>query len=148
MSHENRYLLFQVGKELYGTPLLDVREVVEYQEPKFMPNMVSHFVGVINIRGSIVGVIDLRKRFGEKTEADQRTPMLVSDTPQGTIAAIVDRVDSVVSIEKTALDEKPPVVTSVKQEYLVGVAKSKDRLVTIVELQRLLGEENLVSKAS
>ena len=148
MSHENRYLLFQVGKELYGTPLLDVREVVEYQEPKFMPNMVSHFVGVINIRGSIVGVIDLRRRFGEKTEADHRTPMLVSDTPQGTIAAIVDRVDSVVSIEKSALDEKPPVVTSVKQEYLVGVAKSKDRLVTIVELQRLLGEENLVSKAS
>ena len=148
MSHENRYLLFEVGKELYGTPLLDVREVVEYQEPKFMPNMVSHFVGVINIRGSIVGVIDLRKRFGEKTDGNTKTAMLVSDTPQGTIAAIVDRVDSVISIEKESIDEKPPVVTSVKQDYLTGVAKAKDRLVTIVELQRLLGSENLVAKAS
>lgn len=148
MSHENRYLLFEVGKELYGTPLLDVREVVEYQEPKFMPNMVSHFVGVINIRGSIVGVIDLRKRFGDKSDSHSKTAMLVSDTPQGTIAAIVDRVDSVISIDKQSIDEKPPVVTSVKQDYLTGVAKAKDRLVTIVELQRLLGDENLVSKAA
>lgn len=148
MSHENRYLLFEVGKELYGTPLLDVREVVEYQEPKFMPNMVSHFVGVINIRGSIVGVIDLRKRFGEKTDGNAKTAMLVSDTPQGTIAAIVDRVDSVISIEQSMIDEKPPVITSVKQEYLTGVAKAKDRLVTIVELQRILGDENLVAKAA
>jgi purine-binding chemotaxis protein CheW len=148
MSHENRYLLFEVGKELYGTPLLDVREVVEYQEPKFMPNMVSHFVGVINIRGSIVGVIDLRKRFGEKSNSNVKTAMLVSDTPQGTIAAIVDRVDSVISIDQKSIDEKPPVVTSVKQDYLTGVAKAKDRLVTIVELQKLLGDENLVSKAA
>ncbi len=148
MSHENRYLLFEVGKELYGTPLLDVREVVEFQEPKFMPNMVSHFVGVINIRGSIVGVIDLRKRFGEKADSNTKTAMLVSDTPQGTIAAIVDRVDSVISIEQSMIDEKPPVITSVKQEYLTGVAKAKDRLVTIVELQRILGDENLVAKAA
>lgn len=146
MSHENRYLLFELGNELYGTPLLDIREVIEYQEPKFLPNMVSHFVGVINIRGSIVGVIDLRKQFGEKINSEKRTAMLVSETQQGTIAAIVDRVDSVVIIDPSALDEKPPFMTSVQQDYLVGVAKTKDKLVTIVELQRLLGEERLISK--
>jgi purine-binding chemotaxis protein CheW len=143
-ENENRFLLFWVGKELYGTPLLDVREVVEFLEPKFMPNMVKHFSGVINIRGSIVGVMDLRKKFGQPQEKSRSTAMLVCDTPQGAIAAVVDRVDSVVTIEGTQLEKKPPVVTQVEQAYLVGVAKVKEQLVTVVKLHQALCDEKLV----
>jgi len=144
MNNDDRYIFFYVGNELYGTPLLDVREVVEYQEPKFMPNMVSHFTGVINIRGGIVGVMDLRKKFNQKTDVNKTTAFLVSDSDQGSIAAVVDRVDSVQSIAKESIDEKPPVMTNVKQEYLIGIAKVKDQLVTLIKLRYLLSDEKLV----
>ncbi len=144
MNNDNRYILFYIGCELYGTPLLDVREVVEYQEPKYMPNMVSHFTGVINIRGSIVGVMDLRKKFSQNTQVNKTTAFLVSDSEQGSIAAVVDRVDSVQSIAKESIDEKPPIMTSVNQEYLIGIAKIKDQLVTLINLHSLLSEEKLI----
>lgn len=148
MNTENRYILFCIGNETYGTPLLDVREVVEYQEPKFMPNMISHFVGVINIRGSIVGVMDLRKRFKTTGDITRTTALLVSDTTQGSIAAIVDRVDSVISIDKSMIEEKPPIITNVSQEYLIGVAKVKNNLVTLIQLHHLLNDEKLVKISS
>ena len=144
MNSDNRYILFYVGNEIYGTPLLDVREVVEYQEPKFMPNMVNHFAGVINIRGSIVGVMDLRKKFNQKTEVNKTTAFLVSDSDQGAIAAVVDRVDSVQSISSDLIDAKPPVMTNVNHEYLIGIAKIKDQLVTLIQLHSLLSEEKLI----
>jgi purine-binding chemotaxis protein CheW len=143
-----RYLLFYIGNELYGTPLLDVREVVEYQAPKVMPNMVAHFSGVINIRGAIVGVIDLRKMFGVQGEINKQTSLLVSDTEQGSIAAIVDRIDSVASISNEDLERNPPVVSQVKNEFLIGVAKNKDRLVTVVELKKFLTDEKFVRQSA
>jgi purine-binding chemotaxis protein CheW len=145
---EDRFLLFWVGSELYGTPLLDVREVVEYQEPKFMPNMVGHFAGVINIRGSIVGVADLRKKFNQKTEVNRFTAFLVCDTEQGPLAATVDRVESVVSIPSQDLEQKPPVVTHVDTSYLLGIAKIKDRLATIIQLQKTMSEDHLIRKGA
>ena len=147
-TNEDRFLLFWIGSELYGTPLLDVREVVEYQEPKFMPNMVNHFAGVINIRGSIVGVADLRKKFGQKTDVSRFTAFLVCDTEQGPLAATVDRVESVVSIASQDLERKPPVVTQIDSGYLLGIAKIKDRLATIIELQKTMSEDQLIRKGA
>lgn len=143
LEEENRYLLFLVGQELYGTPLLDVREVVEYQEPKFVPNMASHFAGVINILGAIIGVADLRKKFAQKSEVSRSTAFLVCDTQQGPLAALVDKVEAVASISPSDL-EPMPVVSTVSQEYLIGIAKVKDRLVTVIKLQKAMGDESLV----
>ncbi len=144
MNNQERYILFYVGTELYGTPLLDVREVVEYQVPKYMPNMVPHFSGVINIRGSIVGVMDLRKKFSTSQEITKTTACLVSDSNQGSIAAVVDRVDSVITLGDDLIDRKPPVVSAIAQDYLIGVARVKDQLVTLIELHHLLSDEKLV----
>jgi purine-binding chemotaxis protein CheW len=141
---EDRYLLFWIGQELYGAQLQEVREVLEYQEPKFMPNMAAHFTGVINIRGSIIGVSDLRKKFQQKAERTRSTAFLVCDTPQGAIAAVVDRVDSVTSIAQNQLERKLPVLTQIDQSYVVGIAKIKDFLVTIVKLQQVMSEDKLI----
>ena len=146
--NENRYLLFYVGTEVYGAPLLDVKEVIEYQEQKPVPNMVSHFTGVINLRGAIVGVIDLRKKFGVPTEITRMTTMLICETKQGMLAAIIDRVESVNVISSDMIDANPPVVTHVKADYLAGIARLTDRLVTLVNLKNFISDENLVKEAA
>lgn len=146
--NENRYLLFYVGKDLYGVPLLDVKEVIEYQQPKPVPNMVSHFSGVINLRGAIVGVLDLRKKFSVPFDHSRTTPMLICETSQGLLAAVIDHVDSVSVISSECIDLKPPVQTKVKLDYLVGIARIAESLVCIIELKKLISDEVLVMEAA
>lgn len=143
-----RYILFWVGDELYATPLLDVREVVEYIEPKYVPNTLPYFSGVINIRGGIVGVVDLRKKFAQKTDRLKSTALLVCDTQQGVLSAVVDRVDSVVTIGDQELDRNPPVVTKISHHYLIGIAKIKSKLVTVIQLQQALGDDPITKNNS
>jgi purine-binding chemotaxis protein CheW len=138
---DSRFLIFRIGEETYGSPLLSVREVLEYQKPKFMPNMVKHFAGVINVRGAIVGVVDMRVKFGMKSSEEQRMAMLLCDTERGAVAAIVDQVESVLNIEDKDLDLDPPVQSKLGKEYLVGVAKNQNKLITIINLHKSLTDE-------
>lgn len=144
-STENdlKYLIFKIGEELYGAPLLSVREVLECQKPKFMPNMVSYFSGVINVRGAIVGVVDLRLKFGSPAAMSPRTAMLLCDTERGSVAAVVDRVVCVHQFVEADFDRQPMVRSNIKGDYLMGVAKKAESLVTVVDLHQLLTQEEL-----
>lgn len=137
---EQRCLIYRIGEGLYGSPLLSVREVLEYQAPKFMPNMVRHFSGVINVRGAIVGVVDLRVKFGLDGAVGPRTSMLLCDTDKGALAAIVDRVESVHEFSEADIDLKPAVQAKIEQQYLIGIGRKNENLVTIIDLHRSLTE--------
>ncbi len=138
---ENKFLVFSVGEDLYASPLLSIREVLEYQIPKPMPNMVHYFTGVINVRGAIVGVIDLRTKFGHEAKNWPRTPFLLCDTARGAIATIVDSVDRVQTFTEEQIERHPPVATKIEQNYLIGVAKSSHELITLVDMEKLLNEQ-------
>ncbi len=142
-ENELKYLLFYIGQELHGSPILSIREVLEYQKPKFMPNMVSSFSGVINVRGAIVGVIDLRTRFGLNASIAARTAMILCDTEKGPVVAVVDGLDSVHEFKTEDIDFKPPVMSRIEQKYLIGVAKREQALISILDLHKLLSEEEL-----
>ncbi|MFN7728946.1 MAG: chemotaxis protein CheW [Bdellovibrio sp.] len=137
---EYRCLIYRIGDGLYASPLLSIREVLEYQTPKFMPNMVRHFSGVINVRGAIVGVLDLRIKFGLDGTTGSRTSMLLCDTEKGALAAIVDRVESVHEFSTTDVDLKPAVQSKMEQQYLIGIGRKAESLVTIIDLHRSLTE--------
>ena len=148
VSTESRYLIYKIGAETYGTPLLDVREVVEYQKPKFMPNMEAYFVGVINVRGAIVGVVDMRLRFSQNASQTKMPALLICESDRGSIAAVVDQVEAVVSIPATDIEKNPPIVARVEPEYLLGVAKIQERLITLIDLKSSLTEMKVVQKAA
>lgn len=137
-ENDLKYLVFRIGDGLYSSPLLSIREVLEYQKPKPMPNMISYFAGVINVRGAIVGVVDLRTKFGTKATVDTKTAMLLCDTDRGSIAAIVDHVESVQEFNDDMLEKRPAVKSKVSHDYLIGVAKRKNDLVTVIDLHKSL----------
>jgi purine-binding chemotaxis protein CheW len=141
ISSEGKYIVYRVGSVLYGSPLLSVREVLEFQQPKFMPNMVQHFSGVINVRGAVVGVIDLRKKFAVDGQVDARSVLLLCDTNRGPIAAIVDGVECVEEFKDCDIEKNPPISTQVDTKYLQGVAKRKDDLITLIDLHESLACE-------
>ncbi len=142
-QEESRYLLFKLGQEVYGTPLLGVREVVEPLDSKPVPNTVNYFLGVINIRGQIVGVLDLRARFGHKCERTPENALMVFDTDNGPMAALVDRVEAVVRINDSKIEKEPNIKTSAPTEFLLGIAHHDDRLITLIDLNKALGKINL-----
>ena len=138
-----RFLVFKLGGELYGTPLLGIREVVEAQEPKPIPNTAPFFSGVINLRGQVLGVVDLRKRFGLEAAKPPRMALMVFETEAGPLAALVDEIECVEHFDPKAIETRPIVRSNVHSEFFLGIGNQDGRLVSLIDLNRLLGSEEL-----
>ncbi|MFZ4402579.1 MAG: chemotaxis protein CheW [Pseudobdellovibrionaceae bacterium] len=148
-DEKNRWIVFNIGGEIYGIRLLDAREVIEYQRPKFVPNMADYFLGVINIRGTIVGVIDLRKKLNvEPAKGKIRTPLLVCETPFGPVAAVVDKIEAVTFIAEDQIELNVPIKSKIQKEYLIGIAKHKEQMLVLVDLLKALSDELQTSKVA
>lgn len=136
----DKYIVFQMGSELFATSLLEIREVIETQTPKPIPNMAPYFKGVINIRGEIIGVIDLRERLGI-AERNQSLCQLVFETSAGPLAAIVDRVHSVIVADPATLERRANIAQGTDRAYFIGVGKVGERIVTFISLPKIISGE-------
>ncbi len=144
----HKYLIYQLGTENFATPLIEVREVIEFRAAKPIPHTSIFFKGVINIRGEIVGVVDLRERLNITASP---TPMaqLIFETENGPLAAIVDRVHSVTIILEKDLERRPAVHSGDNdRSYFIGVGKVEDKLITLVSLRKILNPDELVDLSS
>jgi purine-binding chemotaxis protein CheW len=137
------FLLFRVGGELYGTPLLGIREVVEPQEPKPIPNTVSFFSGIINLRGQVIGIIDLRKRFGCEASRHPGMALMIFTTESGPLGALVDEIESVVKIPQTNIESKAAIRMHVPSDFFIGIGNQGGRLISLIDLNKVLGTEEL-----
>lgn len=143
-ADESKYLIYRLGTEIYGTPLLGVREVLQPQNPKPIPNTSAYFRGLINVRGQIIGVVDLRMRFDYPANDSSTTALLVFETESGPIAAIVDKVEAVTKIDDSHLHKKPNIKSQVPVEFLIGASSHQGQLVTLIDLNRTLSNEDYV----
>jgi len=142
-TDDHKYVIFSLGDELYGAKLLEVKEVVEMLPTKQVPNTIPSFKGVCNLRGQIIGVIELRTHFNIHSAASLRPLLLVFDSEQGTIAAVIDRVVSVSVIGPADVETKPNIVSSIPAKYIIGIGKLGERMVTLVDLKSILSQEEL-----
>lgn len=141
-----KFLLFRLGGELYGTPLLEVREVVEPHPVKPVPASVPHFLGVANLRGQIVGVIDLPtllRTEGGSVAKGEGMAWIVFETAIGPLAALVDSVEAVTEIEDTEIESEPQVQVNYALDFLVGIARHKEELAHLIRFAKLLSAEEL-----
>lgn len=142
----SRFLLFRLGEQMFGTSLLNVREIIEPIVCKPIPNTVSHFLGVINLRGQIISIIDLKQKFGMPAAADaQRRAYVIFETPSGPIGAVVDEVTQVANLAEAEIDSEVRVSARVPLNFLSGMAKHNGKLVTLIDLKLVLGADELVS---
>lgn len=132
---QSKFLIFKLGEEVYGTPLLNVREVIEYKEPKPVPNSDASFEGVINLRGEVIGIVDLRKIFNVKSA--HPACLLVFECELGVLAGAVDKVVSVSEIPANKIDHKGSSGKKSDIEYLIGIGKTDMGLVTLVDLLQI-----------
>lgn len=144
-QEKNRYLIFTLNQELYGTPLLGVREIIEPQKIKFIPNTQDYFLGVVNVRGQVIGVFDMRKKFDLEINSQPNNAMIIFDILDGApLAALVDKVESVSLINPNEIDD-PHVSSKVSNEFLIGVGRMGEKLINLIDLQHLLSADELIN---
>ncbi len=127
-----RYMIFKLGDEIYGTPLLSVREVIENRQAKPVPNATLGFEGVINLRGDVIGVVDLRKLL--KTNSNESLSILVFEGDQGALGGIVDKCLSVLEIPDNQIERRAGMNARDGADYCLGIGKTPDGLVTLIDL--------------
>lgn len=137
---------FRLGDDLFAADIYSVERVLRYQQPTPIPNVPEWVDGVIEYRGRIIPVIDLRLRFGlERTPARPESRLLVFTVGNEWIGAIVDAVLEVASPTADQLSPPPPLFRGLSAEFLRGIVRRNDRLVVFLEVARLLTtDERLV----
>lgn len=139
---EQQLVVFNLSGGGYGVDIGTVREIIRMQEITQIPKTPPYVEGVINLRGRVIPVLDLRKRFGlEVTEYTQETRIVVIDIGGTDIGAIVDEVTEVLRVPLGSIELPSDVVLGDDSEYVVGVVKLGERLVILLELARALSED-------
>lgn len=142
-ENQSKFILFNLNNELYGAPLLKIREVIKVGAIKPVPYMVNHFKGVINLRGQIVSVVDLRLKFNLPVDPNSNGLILVVETAHGLLGAIIDDLVSVQHFNPSEIETNPAIETKIPADFFAGVAKMQDRLVNLVDLSGCLSSEDL-----
>ena len=134
-EEKEKYLVYRIENELYASALLDFKEVVEYSKPKSVPNMPQCFSGMINLRGLIIGVIHLRLKLGINRPYEGRSSILICETSSGPIGAIIDKVECVIPIHLSEIQDMK-VHGRVDVQFLKGFFQYKDELITILDIKK------------
>ncbi len=139
---------FRLGDEEFGIDILKVQEIDRMTDITQVPQAPHYCEGVINLRGKVIPVIDLRRRFGlESKERDRETRIVVCDVATAVIGMIVDSVQEVLRISSSIIEPPPDIVTSVDSQYIKGVAKLEERLLIFLDISGVAGEMNEVMTA-
>lgn len=135
---------FSIGEEEFGVDILKVQEIIRIMEITKVPRAQDFVEGVINLRGKVIPIIDLRRRFGLHTkDHDKHTRIIVIEINNMIVGFVVDSVSEVLRIPAGTVEPPPPVVAGVDSEYISGVGKLQDRLLILLDLDKLLSSEDL-----
>ena len=139
MEKEHQVVGFRIGNETYGVRIGSVREIVRVPEITAVPNAPDVIEGVINLRGKIIPVMDLRKRFGSPAaQADKKSRILVVELENKLVGLIVSSASEVLKIPPSEIESPGSVFAEGESSYVTGVGKLKGRLIILLDIARLL----------
>ena len=141
-SLENdKYIVFQIADNKFSIPLMSAMEVVECNEVQKLPKAKNYFDGVTNIRGEVVAVIDIRKRFGLNSE--NSNVLIMFEFNDHTLGARVDKLIRVDQVDDQDIDAANGVKSNMYKDYVKGIYKKDNEIVTIIDIKGLLVNEQI-----
>jgi purine-binding chemotaxis protein CheW len=151
-QRQGKYLVFQLAREEFGVQVLKVREIMGLQEITAVPQTPGFVKGVINLRGKVIPVIDLRRKFGlEDAEYTQRTCIIVVQVNQASgpmqMGAVVDGVAEVLNIQESEIEDMPDFGAEMTLPHILGMAKVKGRVKILLDIDRVLTSQEVSSLA-
>ncbi|MGB6875094.1 MAG: chemotaxis protein CheW [Candidatus Acidiferrales bacterium] len=144
MTKDLQIVGLRIGRETYGVPISLVREIVRVPEITVVPNAQKYVEGVINLRGKIISVVDLRKRFGETdVENNKKNRIVVVELESRTVGLIVNSASEVLKIPPSDIEPPSSVFLNGEIDYVTGVGKLNNRLIILVDLNKILDGSEL-----
>ena len=141
----DQLISFAISDEDYGVDIQTVKEVIRHREITRLPKAPAFVKGVINLRGDIIPIIDLRERFGmEQQEYTDMTRVIVVEVEGRSVGMVVDSVSHVIRIEEGQIVPPPPCVGKASEEYIRGVGKVDEKLIVLLHITRILTTEEKV----
>ncbi len=151
---QNQYLTFQIGREMFAVGILHIREIIEYGSLTTVPMMPRFVRGVINLRGSVVPVIDLSARFGRGESAINRRSCVVilevesADESLQEIGVIVDAVSEVLEIPLADIEPAPSFGARIRADFIAGMGKVQGQFVILLDVQQALNTREMAELAA
>ena len=144
-GHVDQYLLFKLGAELYGVPITHVTEIIEMQPITSVPDMPVFIKGVINLRGNVVPVMDLRLRFNmEERPYDDRNCIIIARIGTTSMGFIIDTVAEVHDIPQSNIEPAPDFEDGTgKRHYIAGLGKVGDDVTILIDVKKILAKSDL-----
>jgi purine-binding chemotaxis protein CheW len=144
LARAGEFLSFRLGAEEYGIDILHVQEIRSYEEPTRIANAPSFIKGVVNLRGVIVPVVDMRIKLGcEKVEYNGFTVTIVISVHQHVIGLVVDSVSDVIELTQDQIKPVPPISTSLDADFITGIANVGERMLILADIGALVGSAEL-----
>lgn len=145
-----KYLTFMLGREEYGLPVLKVREIIKVMDITHVPQVPAHVLGVINLRGKVIPVIDLRRKFGfADLDRTERTCIIVAEVALNAstvmMGVMVDAVSEVVNVSPAEIDDTPDFGGLHSTDYILGLAKVKGSVKILLDLDRVLNSDGTLA---
>jgi purine-binding chemotaxis protein CheW len=139
MSETIQVVSFKLGSEEYGVDIAQVQEINRMVAVTHVPRAPQFMEGVINLRGQLIPIIDLRARFGmPRAEHTKNTRIVVTEIGTKRVGMVVDSVSEVLRLDVGAIEPAPEMITGVDTEYIRGVGKIEDRLIILLDLAKII----------
>ena len=147
LDKEGKYLTFALAHEEYGLEILKVREIIGYMDITGVPQTPHHVKGVINLRGQVIPVIDLRAKFGmETTDVTEETCIIVVEISQGShkfsTGIVVDHVQEVLDVAGEDIEETPQFGSGFNADFILGMGKVGDNVKILLDIDQVLGGDD------
>ncbi len=144
-----QYVTFRLDHETYGINVMQIQEVLRYTEIAPVPGAPDYVLGIINLRGNVVTVIDTRKRFGlSDSEVSDHTRIVVLEVEGQVIGVLVDSVAEVVYLRQSEIETAPNVGNEESARFIQGVCNKNGELIILVEFEKMLSEEEWADMAA
>jgi purine-binding chemotaxis protein CheW len=139
-----KFLTFRLGAEEYGIDILKVQEIRSYEVPTRIANAPAFIKGVVNLRGVIVPIVDLRVKLGcDSAEVNSFTVVIVLNVKGRVVGAVVDSVSDVLELSKEAIKPAPEMASSVDANFITGIGSVADRMLILIDIESLMASEEM-----
>ena len=136
---------FKIGSEEYGIDILQVQEILKIPKVTKLPKSSRHILGVIDLRGRVIPIIDLGKKFGIIADLSNSSRAIVVDIEGKQVGLAIDSVSHVIKVDSGDIEPPPPVVKGISGKYIVGIAKLKTGFVVILDINQIFSSEEIMS---
>lgn len=150
MAQTDKYLIFSLLTEFYGIPIIKVREIIRYEKITPVRKSLEYIKGVINLRGKIIPILDLRTKFGlAEQEYNETTVFIIVDINGKSgvynIGITVDAVHEVLDIDKEQVEQTPRLGLKLKSQYLLGIARLREEMAMILNLDMIITADEIIA---